>query len=169
MAIQQECQRFQEEQNQEERSSGDLASVITAWCNNLFEKQIETTIKSEREAVMDGTIDSCIADSGTTATCGTPAHAKHFEDTGEVSNKTFIVANGTTEEATEIKKLPYKQLREEARKIHMVPGITTSTLLSTGKLADANYISIFDAEEVNIYDANNTKITTTRGAILRGY
>ena len=74
----------------------------------------------------------CIADSGTTTTCGTPAHAKHFEDTGEVSNKTFIVANGTTEEATEIKKLPYTQLREEARQIHMVPGITTSTLLSTG-------------------------------------
>ena len=36
-------------------------------------------------------------------------------------------------------------------------------------MADANYISIFDAEEVNIYNANNTKITTTRGAILRGY
>ena len=83
MAIQQECQRFQEEQNQEERSSGDLASVITAWCNNLFEKQIETTIKSEREAVMDGTIDSCIADSGTTTTCGTPAHANTLKTRGK--------------------------------------------------------------------------------------
>ena len=29
MAIQQECQRFQEEQNREESAAGDLASVIT--------------------------------------------------------------------------------------------------------------------------------------------
>lgn len=36
-------------------------------------------------------------------------------------------------------------------------------------MADANYISIFDDEEVNIYDANDTKIVTTRGAVLRGY
>ena len=44
MAIQQECQRFQEEQNREESAAGDLASIINDWCNNLFEKQIETTI-----------------------------------------------------------------------------------------------------------------------------
>jgi hypothetical protein len=42
-------------------------------------------------------------------------------------------------------------------------------LLSTSKFADANYITIFDKEAVNIYDANDTTITVTRGAILRGF
>jgi hypothetical protein len=41
--------------------------------------------------------------------------------------------------------------------------------LSTSKFAAANYITIFDKEEVNIYDANNTIIAVTRGVILRGF
>jgi hypothetical protein len=41
--------------------------------------------------------------------------------------------------------------------------------LSTSKFAAANYITIFDKEEVNIYDANNTIIAVTRGTILRGF
>ena len=51
----------------------------------------------------------------------------------------------------------------------MVPGIKNDTLVSTSKFADANYISIFDNEEVNIYDANTTKITVSRGSILKGW
>jgi hypothetical protein len=39
-------------------------------------------------------------------------------------------------------------------------------LLSTGQFAAANYITIFDKEEVNIYDANDTIIAVIRGTIL---
>ncbi len=42
-------------------------------------------------------------------------------------------------------------------------------ILSTVKFADANYITIFDKDEVNIYDANDTIITVIKGAILRGW
>jgi hypothetical protein len=42
-------------------------------------------------------------------------------------------------------------------------------LLSSGQFAAANYITIFDKEEVNIYDANDTIIAVTRGAILQGW
>ena len=41
--------------------------------------------------------------------------------------------------------------------------------MSTNEFAAANYITIFDNEEVNIYDANDTIIAVTRGAILRGW
>ncbi len=41
--------------------------------------------------------------------------------------------------------------------------------MSTSKFANANYITIFDKEAVNIYDANETTITVTRGAILCGF
>ena len=40
----------------------------------------------------------------------------------------------------------------------MVPGIQNSPL-SMRKFADAKYITIFDKDEVNIYDATNTTIT----------
>ena len=47
----------------------------------------------------------------------------------------------------------------------MIPGIQNN-LLSTNQLAKARYITIFDEEEVNIYNATNTYIKTTRGAVL---
>ncbi len=45
-------------------------------------------------------------------------------------------------------------------------GITKNSLLSTSKFAAANYITIFDKEEVNIYDVNDMIIAVTRGAVL---
>jgi uncharacterized protein Veg len=63
---------------------------------------------------LNGTIPSCIADSGSTANVGTQRDAKHFGDTGETSDKIFIVANGDMEEATEVKQLTF-DIREEAR------------------------------------------------------
>ena len=50
----------------------------------------------------------------------------------------------------------------------MVPGIQNN-LLSTNQFAKAKYIMIFDEKEVNIYDATNTIIKTTRGSVLRGW
>ena len=41
---------------------------------------------SIREGVLNGSIPSGIADSGTTATCGTVRDAKHFLHTGETSD-----------------------------------------------------------------------------------
>ena len=41
----------------------------------------------------------------------------------------------------------------------MVPKIVDKSLQSTGKFANAKYVSIFDKYKVNIYDSNNTLIT----------
>jgi hypothetical protein len=41
--------------------------------------------------------------------------------------------------------------------------------MSTNQLAVAGYITVFDEEEVNIYDANDIIITVTRGALLQGW
>ena len=41
--------------------------------------------------------------------------------------------------------------------------------MSTNQFAVADYITVFDKEEVNVYNANDVKITVTRGAILRGW
>ena len=60
-------------------------------------------------------------------------------------------------------------MQEPAQELRITPGITENLLLSTSKFAATNYITIFDKEEVNIYDANDTIIMVSRGAILRGW
>ena len=50
----------------------------------------------------------------------------------------------------------------------MIPSIQNN-LLSTNQFAKARYITIFDKEEVNIYNATNTEIRKTRGSVLRGW
>ena len=69
--------------------------------------------------------------------------------------------------ATDIVKYPFK-LREEARRVDIVPTLQ-SDLMSIGKMADAGYLTIFDDEEVNIYDLHNTTVTVSKGSVLRGW
>ncbi len=57
--------------------------------------------------------------------------------------------NGETEAATRQALLNH-DLREQTRTVNIVPSVTTATLISTSKLADANYTTIFDTEEGNI-------------------
>ena len=60
-------------------------------------------------------------------------------------------------------------VRHPAKEVHIVPSVKTHSLLSTAKFAEAGYITVFDKEEVNIYDAQNTTLTVSKGAILRGW
>ncbi len=53
--------------------------------------------------------------------------------------------------------------------VHIVPRIECDSLLSMPKFADANYIAIFDKDEVNICDANKTTIVVSQSAILQGW
>ena len=78
-----------------------------------------------------------------------------FIATNHKSNKIFQYADGKIAAAEE-KKIPFKVL-EEAKDVHMIPGIHNN-LLSTNLFAKAKYITIFDKEEVNIYDETNTEI-----------
>jgi hypothetical protein len=75
--------------------------------------------------------------------------------------------NGEVEEASDMDELQH-DVRHPAKDVHIVPGIERDSLLSIPKFADANYVTIFDKDEVNIYDANKTTIVVSRGAILQG-
>ena len=76
--------------------------------------------------------------------------------------------NGNVKEASDMDKL-HHNIRHPAKGVHIVPGIERDSLLSIPKFADANYVAIFDKDEVNIYDANKTTIVVSRGAILQGW
>ena len=68
------------------------------------------------------------------------------------------------EKATNIVKYPYK-LCEEARRVDIVPKLQNN-LMSIGVMADTGYLTIFDKEEVNIYDMHNTTFTVSRDSVL---
>ncbi len=114
----------------------------------------------------NGTIPSTVVDSGCTLGVGTSEDP--CQRTGRASKKKFVLPGGKIVNATEIAEYPFK-VRAPAQELHITPSVTKNSLLSTSKFANANYITIFDKEAVNIYDANETTITITRGAMLRGF
>jgi hypothetical protein len=126
-------------------------------------------INALKQGVLDGSIPSAIADSGATSSVGTKRDKKRnaFVATGRQSDKSFRMPNGDVEEASDMDELLH-DVRHPAKDVHIVPGIERDSLLSIPKFADANYVAIFDKDEVNIYDANKTTIVVSRGAILRG-
>jgi hypothetical protein len=112
-----------------------------------------------RCGVMNGTIPFAVPDSGSTSSIGTKDDP--CRRTGMQSNKVFILPSGQA-------VYPF-QVQHPASEVHITPGVTSNSLMSTNLFAQAGYITVFDKEEVNIYDANDVKITVTRGAILRGW
>jgi hypothetical protein len=60
-------------------------------------------------------------------------------------------------------------VRQPAKDVHIVPSIETHSLLSTAKFAKAGYITVFDKEEVKIYNAQDTTFKVSKGVILRGW
>jgi hypothetical protein len=101
-----------------------------------------------RQGIMDGSIPSTIADSGATSGVGTKDDPSYR--TGEPSDKRFILPSGNVIQATEIAEYPFN-IRAPANKLHITPGVSQHLLLSTGKYADANYITVFDKDTVNVY------------------
>ena len=91
-----------------------------------------------------------------------------MQRTGKPSHKQFILPDGTVIPATKIAGYPF-EVRKLAKILHITPGVSQNSLLSTVKFADANYITISNKDTVTIYNTNDTIITITKGAILWGW
>ncbi len=126
----------------------------------------ESNIHNEaiRQGVLNGTIPSAVADSGTTSSVGT-ATDPHIA-TGRTSTKMFHLPNGTHAKATELKQLIH-EVRQPARDVHTVPSITENSLVSTSKCSDAGYTTVFEKDKVTIYDTLKRKLVVPRESILR--
>ncbi len=57
------------------------------------------------------------------------------------------------------------KLREGAREMNEVPGLH-STLISIPKMANADYIVVFDKHKATIYDAATTRIIASADSIV---
>ncbi len=113
-------------------------------------------------------ISDAIANSGATSHVGTTpdAHKGAFIPTDKRSHKVFELPNGTKKPASEIQELQHN-IRQPTKDIHIVPDICKNSLISMAKFAKAGYITIFDNKEVNVYNAQNTKVIVTRQAIIK--
>jgi hypothetical protein len=123
-----------------------------------------------KAGVRDGSIPSAVANTRATSSVGTmnDKHKNAFIPTRRQSTKAFHMPNGTVEAATDVDKL-HRNVCHPMKDIHIVPGIERDLLLSMAKFANANYIVILDKDKLNIYNANNTKVTVSCSAILRGW
>ncbi len=133
--------------------------------NDLVEQV--NNINKLKQGVLDGSIPSTIANSRATSSIGTKRDRKRnkFIETGRQLDKAFRMPNGEVEEASNMDKFQHN-VRHPAKDVHIVPGIEYDSLFSIPKFADANYVVIFDKDEVNIYNANKTKIIVSHSAIL---
>jgi hypothetical protein len=89
---------------------------------------------------------------------------KASEKTGQPSIKVFMLPDRSKIRATHKMLLKHK-LQEGAREINVVPGLH-STLISIPKMANADYIAVFDKHKATIYDAATTMITALGDPIV---
>ena len=98
-----------------------------------------------------------MAISGTGVTSSSGIQGNPFIITNDNSSKNAHLPNETTAPTTKVAKLEHK-VREPERTVYMVPELVQHALLSGRKFVDPEYISIYDGNEVNIYDVKNVNI-----------
>ncbi len=107
---------------------------------------------------------SGILDTGCTLGVGAKHNADCFHNTGLLSKKVFMLPDKTKIRATNKMQLKHN-LWPKARKMNIVPNLY-SMLISVPKMADADYIVVFDKKEARIYDAMTTIVSATKDPIL---
>ena len=108
-------------------------------------------------------------DLGATSTCIRPDHAKYVNVSDEInSEKQFLNANGSISEAGKKAMLQY-DLRQPATDADTVPGLAFNSLLSTSKLADANYVTVFTKDEVRVFDTEVVPFNVKGEVVMKGW
>ena len=92
---------------------------------------------------------------------------KHMMATRLISKKKVSTPNGIKIAAGKQYKLK-NGLRILADTADSIPSLKT-TLVSNSKLADAGYVTVYNDEEVNVYDTKTTKIRIMAEAVMAGF
>jgi hypothetical protein len=107
---------------------------------------------------------SGILDTGCTFDAGAKNDADCFHDTGLPSEKVFMLLDKTKIKATNKIRLKHN-LWHKASKMNIMPNLH-STLISVPKMADADYVTVFDKKEARMYNASTTIVSATKDPIL---
>jgi hypothetical protein len=134
--------------NEMAKASARIAKAKEKSVNRFKRRMEERQSRRHKKQSMEGT---AVMDSGTTSTVIQPKDNKYVIDTKVPSNKIFTVATGEQAKGGNQAKLQIN-LRGQAATADMVPTLRHNSLISTSKLADANYHTVFTPNEVLVYD-----------------
>ena len=103
-----------------------------------------------------------VLDSG--ATSHFVRQADKLPKTG-MSDKLVTLPNGQTIKASHTVNLPFPALHPKCRTAHVLPSLTTNSLVSVPKLADAGYTTVFHPGDqgVTIHEGNNWSPVVLQG------
>ena len=109
-----------------------------------------------------------VLDSG--ATSHFVRQADNLAATG-VSDKLVTLPNGQHIKAMHTVDLSFSVLKQACRTAHVLPSLTTNSLVSVPKLADAGYTTVFHPENkgVTIYKGSDYLCSQRTAAILQGW
>ena len=139
-------------------------STLDKWYDHVVSNNASNN--DIRQGLMDNTIPSTCVNSGTTS--NDRKYGNGLKPTGRPSTKIFKDTTGHMTKATNTATMDHK-LREPACTFNMEPVIVINLLASTSKFCDVKYITLFDKEEVNVYDAGTTTVTTSNPPIIKGW
>ncbi len=148
----------QEDKEVEHTSANHLLSAVTDFqplkLQNKIAAQWKRKIRNR----------SGILDTGCTSGAGAKHNKDCFHDTSLPSKKVFMLPDKTGIRATN--NMGFKHnMRPKASKMNIVPNLH-SMLISVAKMADADYIAVFDKKEARIYNATTTIVSATKDSIL---
>ncbi len=115
--------------------------------------------------MLSGAIPLAVSNTGATSHALLPSAP--LIPTGEWSQAVFHLPNGATAATITINKL-HLNVRAPGRSVNIVPALVENSLLSTNKFVEAGYTVIYNAKEVNFYNARTTKIVVSEAGILKG-
>ncbi len=87
-----------------------------------------------------------------------------FHNTSLPSKKVFMLPDKTKIKETNKMRLKHN-LWPKASKINFVPNLH-STLISVPKMADADYIALFDKNKARVYNATTTIVSASKYSLL---
>jgi hypothetical protein len=135
----------------------DLKTTLRKWidqCTNTYKPF------KRREATM-------VVDSGATSSFVRPE--ENLPITGP-SSKVVYLPDGSSIQATHTTMLPFDLLSPKARIADVLPGLRPNSLVSVGKLADANYTTIFHPRGIGVTIHNDTlRMKVLSKPVLQGW
>jgi hypothetical protein len=105
-----------------------------------------------------------ILDTGCTSGMGAEHDAYCFHNTGLPSKKVFMLPDKTKIKTTNKMQLKHN-LWSKASKINIVSNLH-STLISVPKMADPDYIVVFNLNEARIYNATTTIVSASKDPLI---
>jgi hypothetical protein len=148
----------QEDNNVEHTSAKHLSSVVTDFQSSKLQNKIAAKWKQKIRN------QSSILDTGCTLGAGVKHATDCFHNTGLPSEKVFMLPDKTRVRAS--KKMWLKlNLQPKANKMNIVPNLH-SMLISVLKMADADYIVVFNKKEARIYNSTTTIVLASKVPIL---